>query len=208
MSRFQKIKNFGPSATVVSYAYFQAFKFPDSMNVHFQCVIQVCRFSCPEPQCAAGSTISGPAAAAGSLSAPSAGAPHRPFSSSSSSSPTVHRPAAPGSYARTPTSFSGNTPAAGSPSSFGGSSVGSPSSYTVNSPVGSSSSFRGNAPPPPPLPSNSQGCDERLALSPVPRLHLFIKHCQLRSALVCSVGKWPASEPFAHTADACRHQLT
>ena len=40
MSRFQKIKNFGPSATVVSYAYFQAFKFPDSMNVHFQCVIQ------------------------------------------------------------------------------------------------------------------------------------------------------------------------
>ena len=40
MSRFQKIKNFGESATVVSYAYFQAFKFPDSMNVHFQCVIQ------------------------------------------------------------------------------------------------------------------------------------------------------------------------
>jgi hypothetical protein len=41
MSRFQKIKNFGSSASVVSYAYFQAFKFPDSMNVHFQCVIQV-----------------------------------------------------------------------------------------------------------------------------------------------------------------------
>ena len=37
MSKFQKIKNFGASATVVSYAYFQAFKFPDSMNVHFQC---------------------------------------------------------------------------------------------------------------------------------------------------------------------------
>lgn len=51
MSRFQKVKNFGHSATVVSYAYFQAFKFPDSMNVHFQCVIQVCRFECPEPQC-------------------------------------------------------------------------------------------------------------------------------------------------------------
>jgi hypothetical protein len=43
MSRFQKIKNFGSSASVVSYAYFQAFKFPDSMNVHFQCVIQVTR---------------------------------------------------------------------------------------------------------------------------------------------------------------------
>ncbi|XP_054168625.1 cuticlin-4-like [Oppia nitens] len=51
MSRFQKVKNFGHSATVVSYAYFQAFKFPDSMNVHFQCVIQVCRFECPEPTC-------------------------------------------------------------------------------------------------------------------------------------------------------------
>ncbi|XP_076043829.1 transmembrane protein dusky-like [Oratosquilla oratoria] len=51
MGRFQKIKNFGSSASVVSYAYFQAFKFPDSMNVHFQCVIQVCRYNCPEPQC-------------------------------------------------------------------------------------------------------------------------------------------------------------
>lgn len=51
MSKFQKIKNFGESASVVSFAYFQAFKFPDSMNVHFQCVIQVCRFNCPEPKC-------------------------------------------------------------------------------------------------------------------------------------------------------------
>lgn len=51
MSRFHKIKNFGPSASVVSFAYFQAFKFPDSMNVHFQCVIQVCRHNCPEPKC-------------------------------------------------------------------------------------------------------------------------------------------------------------
>ena len=51
MSKFQKIKNFGQAATVVSYAYFQAFKFPDSMNVHFQCVIQVCRYNCPEPVC-------------------------------------------------------------------------------------------------------------------------------------------------------------
>ncbi|XP_071527162.1 uncharacterized protein dyl [Panulirus ornatus] len=54
MGRFQKVKNFGSSASVVSYAYFQAFKFPDSMNVHFQCVIQVCRYSCPEPHCDGG----------------------------------------------------------------------------------------------------------------------------------------------------------
>lgn len=59
MSKFQKIKNFGPSASVVSFAYFQAFKFPDSMNVHFQCVIQVCRYNCPEPKCGHGPSISG-----------------------------------------------------------------------------------------------------------------------------------------------------
>lgn len=60
MSKFQKIKNFGPSASVVSFAYFQAFKFPDSMNVHFQCVIQVCRYNCPEPKCGhGGPSISG-----------------------------------------------------------------------------------------------------------------------------------------------------
>lgn len=53
MSRFTKIKNFGSSATVLSYAHFQAFKFPDSMEVHFQCTIQICRHQCPE-QCAAG----------------------------------------------------------------------------------------------------------------------------------------------------------
>ncbi|KAG9509988.1 hypothetical protein GZH46_01481 [Fragariocoptes setiger] len=53
MSRFTKIKNFGSSATVLSYAHFQAFKFPDSMEVHFQCTIQICRHQCPE-QCNAG----------------------------------------------------------------------------------------------------------------------------------------------------------
>lgn len=51
MSPFKKIKNFDTTANVLSYAYFQAFKFPDSMNVHFQCVVQVCRNQCPEPQC-------------------------------------------------------------------------------------------------------------------------------------------------------------
>lgn len=51
MSKFTKIKNFGTSASVMSYAHFQAFKFPDSMDVHFQCTIQICRYQCPE-QCA------------------------------------------------------------------------------------------------------------------------------------------------------------
>ena len=58
MSKFNKIKNFGSSATVVSYAYFQAFKFPDSMNVHFQCVIQVCRYNCPDPVCPEDNAVS------------------------------------------------------------------------------------------------------------------------------------------------------
>ncbi|RWS24350.1 uncharacterized protein B4U80_10768, partial [Leptotrombidium deliense] len=55
MSKFTKIKNFGSSATVLSYAHFQAFKFPDSMEVHFQCTIQICRFKCPEQCSQAGS---------------------------------------------------------------------------------------------------------------------------------------------------------
>lgn len=54
MSRFTKIKNFGASASVLSYAHFQAFKFPDSMEVHFQCTIQICRYQCPD-QCSSDS---------------------------------------------------------------------------------------------------------------------------------------------------------
>lgn len=56
MSRFTKIKNFGASASVLSYAHFQAFKFPDSMEVHFQCTIQICRYKCPE-QCSDGNQL-------------------------------------------------------------------------------------------------------------------------------------------------------
>ena len=41
MSPFKKVKNFDATANVLAFAYFQAFKFPDSMNVHFQCVVQV-----------------------------------------------------------------------------------------------------------------------------------------------------------------------
>ncbi|XP_071747953.1 cuticlin-1 isoform X3 [Lepeophtheirus salmonis] len=51
MSNFKKIKNFDVTANVLAFAYFQAFKFPDSMNVHFQCVVQVCRDYCPDPIC-------------------------------------------------------------------------------------------------------------------------------------------------------------
>ena len=50
MSNFQKLKNVEKSATVLSFAKFYAFKFPDSMEVHFQCTIQICRNQCPN-QC-------------------------------------------------------------------------------------------------------------------------------------------------------------
>ncbi|KAL3193482.1 hypothetical protein MRX96_016836 [Rhipicephalus microplus] len=56
MSRFTKIRNFGSSATVLSYAHFQAFKFPDTMEVHFQCTIQICRYQCPD-QCSAQASV-------------------------------------------------------------------------------------------------------------------------------------------------------
>ena len=69
MSKFNKIKNFGASASVLSYAHFQAFKFPDSMEVHFQCTIQICRYACPE-QCPAAGAPSGGYAPAGVPSAP------------------------------------------------------------------------------------------------------------------------------------------
>lgn len=68
MSKFNKIKNFGASASVLSYAHFQAFKFPDSMEVHFQCTIQICRYACPE-QC--------PSAGGASYPAPAASAPQK-----------------------------------------------------------------------------------------------------------------------------------
>merc|ERR1719225_1986246 len=57
MSKFNKIKNFGASASVLSYAHFQAFKFPDSMEVHFQCTIQICRYACPDQCPSAGAPV-------------------------------------------------------------------------------------------------------------------------------------------------------
>jgi len=70
MSKFTKIKNFGASASVLSYAHFQAFKFPDSMEVHFQCTIQICRYQCPE-QC----VVSSPTTPGYGAPAPAASAP-------------------------------------------------------------------------------------------------------------------------------------
>ncbi|GAU90806.1 hypothetical protein RvY_03171 [Ramazzottius varieornatus] len=46
MSPFRKVKDYGPQATAVAYAYFQAFKFPDRYEVGIKCNIQVCLGKC------------------------------------------------------------------------------------------------------------------------------------------------------------------
>ena len=50
MSAFQKTRNFGAQASVVSHATFQAFKFPDSVDVHLECGVEICKYGCPD-QC-------------------------------------------------------------------------------------------------------------------------------------------------------------
>lgn len=35
-------------ATVLTYAFISAFKFPDMLNVHLRCTVEICRHGCPE----------------------------------------------------------------------------------------------------------------------------------------------------------------
>ena len=55
-----KMRSTDPRATVVTYAFFHAFKFPDSMAVQIRCKVEICRFGCPD-HC--GASSSSPAAA-------------------------------------------------------------------------------------------------------------------------------------------------
>ncbi|GAU90530.1 hypothetical protein RvY_02936 [Ramazzottius varieornatus] len=50
MSDIAKVTNYGDQASVVAYAYFQAFKFPDSVDVHLECSVEICKFGCAK-QC-------------------------------------------------------------------------------------------------------------------------------------------------------------
>lgn len=43
-----KMRSTDPRATVVTYAFFHAFKFPDSMAVHIKCKVEICRYGCPD----------------------------------------------------------------------------------------------------------------------------------------------------------------
>lgn len=48
LSPFKKIRDTKGKATLVSYAQFLAFKFPDSMDVQIQCTVEVCRHGCAD----------------------------------------------------------------------------------------------------------------------------------------------------------------
>ena len=50
---FQKTKETGNTgASIIAYAFFQAFKFPDVMDLFIECNVELCKTnceSCPEP---------------------------------------------------------------------------------------------------------------------------------------------------------------
>jgi len=48
ISKFMKIAGADERASVVTYAFFHAFKFPDSMSVNIRCKVEICRFGCPD----------------------------------------------------------------------------------------------------------------------------------------------------------------
>lgn len=48
LTPFLKVRDYNGRASIISYSYFYAFKFPDSMDVHVQCKVQICRHHCPE----------------------------------------------------------------------------------------------------------------------------------------------------------------
>merc|ERR1712136_657719 len=48
VSKFLKLRSNDGRSTVISYAFFHAFKFPDSLQVYIRCKVEICRLGCPE----------------------------------------------------------------------------------------------------------------------------------------------------------------
>lgn len=46
ISRFLKARGSDDRATVIAYAFFHAFKFPDALSVHIKCKVEICRHGC------------------------------------------------------------------------------------------------------------------------------------------------------------------
>lgn len=46
ISRFLKARASDERASVITYAFFHAFKFPDALSVHIKCKVEICRHGC------------------------------------------------------------------------------------------------------------------------------------------------------------------
>lgn len=46
ISKFQKARAPDERASVITYAFFHAFKFPDALSVHIKCKVEICRHGC------------------------------------------------------------------------------------------------------------------------------------------------------------------
>lgn len=55
ISRFLKARSPDEKATVITYAFFHAFKFPDALSVHIKCKVEICRHGCLDHCQASGS---------------------------------------------------------------------------------------------------------------------------------------------------------
>ncbi|XP_064455437.1 uncharacterized protein LOC135366592 [Ornithodoros turicata] len=47
LTAFMKVRDFSGRASVVAFSHFYAFKFPDSIEVQIQCIVEICRHGCP-----------------------------------------------------------------------------------------------------------------------------------------------------------------
>lgn len=56
ISRFLKAKGADERASVITYAFFHAFKFPDALSVHIKCKVEICRHGCLD-HCQLGSDL-------------------------------------------------------------------------------------------------------------------------------------------------------
>ncbi|XP_077553594.1 uncharacterized protein LOC144168498 [Haemaphysalis longicornis] len=48
LTAFMKVRDFSGRASVVAFSHFYAFKFPDTIEVQIQCVVEICRHGCPD----------------------------------------------------------------------------------------------------------------------------------------------------------------
>ncbi|XP_023288463.1 uncharacterized protein LOC105704387 isoform X2 [Orussus abietinus] len=56
ISRFLKARGSDDRATVIAYAFFHAFKFPDALSVHIKCKVEICRHGCLD-HCQSGGSV-------------------------------------------------------------------------------------------------------------------------------------------------------